>query len=63
MYNTMPFMGEDIRVLIREKSLHIENTESLRRVLKKKHAPLKLVDVPKEITFGDLTIPSKTTTY
>lgn len=24
---------------------------------------LKLVDVPKEITFGDLTIPSKTTTY
>ncbi|CKE63032.1 Uncharacterised protein [Streptococcus pneumoniae] len=35
MYNTMPFMGEDIRVLIREKSLHIENTESLRRVLKK----------------------------
>ena len=48
MYNTMPFMGEDIRVLIREKSLHIENTESLRRVLKKKHAPFKLAQYLKQ---------------
>ena len=34
MYNTIPFMGEDIRVLIREKSLHIENTESLHACIK-----------------------------
>lgn len=48
MYNTILFMGEDIRVLIREKSLHIENTESLRRVLKKKHAPFKLAQYLKQ---------------
>ncbi|PFQ47392.1 hypothetical protein COK05_09750 [Bacillus cereus] len=48
MYNTMRFMEEDIRVLIREKSLHIENTESLRRVLKKKHAPFKLAQYLKQ---------------
>ena len=48
MYNTITFMGEDIRFLIREKSLHIENTEELRRVLKRQNAPFKLAQYLKQ---------------
>lgn len=48
MYNKRLFMGEELSILIRERSLHIENTESLRRVLKKKKAPLKLAQYLKQ---------------
>lgn len=41
-------METEISVLIRERSLHIENTESLRRILKKKNAPLKLAQYLKQ---------------
>ncbi|MBO1581730.1 hypothetical protein [Bacillus sp. XF8] len=48
MYNKISFMEEELSILIRERSLHIENTDSLHRVLKKKHTPLKLAQYLKQ---------------
>ncbi len=49
MYNKMMFMEEELSVLIRKRSLHIKNTESLRRVLKKRTAPLRLARYLKQV--------------
>ncbi|MDM5186645.1 hypothetical protein QUF99_04400 [Bacillus sp. DX4.1] len=48
MYITMTFMEEGISVLIRERSLHIKNTASLHRMLKKKNASLELAQYLKK---------------
>ncbi|WP_017154305.1 hypothetical protein [Bacillus bingmayongensis] len=48
MYNKISFMEEELSILIRERSLHIENTDSLHRVLKKKHTHLKLAQYLKQ---------------
>ncbi|MDZ5606941.1 hypothetical protein U2I54_07440 [Bacillus pseudomycoides] len=48
MYNKISFMEEELSILIRERSLHIENTDSLHRILKKKHTHLKLAQYLKQ---------------